>query len=102
MLKPITENNFETILKTINSFFNLSSLNGFEAVIYEEYLDKLRAWEITSFSVPIYGHGYKINDKSLREFENKYSVKLKTEIGLKSIRIKDPYVTLILMKLENR
>ena len=102
MLKPITEDNFEIILKTINSFFNLYSLNGFDAVIYEEYLDKLRAWEITSFSVPIYGHGYKINDKSLREFENKYSVKLKTGFGFLSIRIKDPYVTLTLMKLENR
>ena len=102
MLKPIAEDNFEIILKTIDSFFNLSSLDGFDAVIYEEYLDKLRAWEITSFSVPIYGHGYKINDKSLREFENKYSVKLKTGFGFLSIRIKDPYVTLTLMKLENR
>ena len=80
----------------------MSSLDGFEAVIYEEYLDKLRACEITSFSVPVYGHGYKINDKSLREFENKYSVKLKTGFGFLSIRIKDPYVTLTLMKLENR
>lgn len=43
MLKPITEDNFEIILKTINSFFNLSSLDGFDTVIYEEYLDKLRA-----------------------------------------------------------
>ena len=102
MLKPITEDNFEIILKTINSFFNLSSLDGFDTVIYEEYLDKLRVREITSFSVPIYGHGYKINDKSLREFENKYSVKLKTGFGFLSIRIKDPYVTLTLMKLENR
>ena len=102
MLKPITKDNFEIILKTIYSFFNLYSLSGFDAVIYEEYLDKLRAWEITSFSVPIYGHGYKINDKSLREFENKYSVKLKTGFGFLSIRIKDPYVTLTLMKLENR
>ena len=102
MLKPITEDNFEIILKTINSFFNLSSLDGFDTVIYEEYLDKLRVREITSFSVPIYGHGYKINDKSLREFENKYSVKLKTGFGFLSIRIKDPYITLTLMKLENR
>ena len=102
MLKPITEDNFEIILKTINGFFNLSSLDGFDTVIYEEYLDKLRAWEITSFSVPIYGHGYKINDKSLREFENKYSVKLKTGFGFLNIRIKDPCVTLTLMKLENR
>ena len=102
MPKPIAEDNFEIILKTIDSFFNLSSLNGFDAVIYEEYLDKLRAWEITSFSVPIYGHEYKINDKSLREFENKYSVKLKTGFGFLNIRIKDPCVTLTLMKLENR
>lgn len=102
MLKPITEDNFEIILKTINSFFNLSSLDGFDTAIYEEYLDKLRAREITSFSVPIYGHGYKINDKSLREFENKYSVKLKMGFGFLSIRIKDPYITLTLMKLENR
>lgn len=102
MLKPIAEDNFEIILKAIDSFFNLSSLNGFDAVIYEEYLDKLRVWEITSFSVPIYGHGYKINDKLLREFENKYEVKLKIGFGFLNIRIKDPYVTLTLMKLENR
>ena len=102
MLKPITEDNFEIILKAINSFFNLSSLDGFGAVIYEEYLDKLRVWEITSFSVPIYGHGYKINDKLLHEFENKYLVKLKMGFGFLNIRIKDPYVTLTLMKLENR
>ena len=102
MLKPITEDNFEIILKTINNFFNLYALDGFDTVIYEEYLDKLRVWEITSFSVPIYGHGYKINDKLLREFENKYWVKLKMGFGFLSIRIKDPYVTLTLMKLENR
>ena len=102
MLKPITEDNFEIILKTINNFFNLYSSNGFDAMIYEEYLDKLRAWEITSFSVPIYGHEYKINDKLLREFENKYEVKLKMGFRFLNIIIKDPYVTLTLMKLENR
>ena len=100
MLKPISKDNFEIILKTINSFFNLPSSTTFDAAIYKNYLDKLRVWEITSFSIPV--HYCEINDNSLIEFENKYEVKLKTGFGLLSVTIKDPDMTLTLMKLENR
>lgn len=100
MLKPISKDDFEIILKTINGFFNLPSSTIFDAAIYKNYLDKLHAWEITSFSLPVCH--YEIDDKLLSEFENKYEVKLKTGFGLLSVMMKDPDMTLTLIKLENR